>query len=687
MNKTLLLEIGTEEIPARFIPPALIGMKESIQRLLNSYNITFGIVSTFATPRRLVVLVEGVAEHQSSSIKEVVGPARRIAFDDKGTPTKAAYGFAKVQGISVEMLKIKHTERGEYITAVFEEERKETRILLPEILTTFIRSITFPKAMRWMDKDISFARPVHWILALFENEIISFEIDGIRSGNVSRGHRFMSPGAFAVRDPKIYKQLMENNSVIIDPQERKDMIRKQIEELASSLNCDTIEDEELLTTVSNLVECPVAVLGRFERKYLELPRDVLINAMKEHQKYFPLIDTNGNLQPYFIVISNTKVEDMDIIRRGNERVLKARLDDASFYYEEDRSVPLWDRVDNLKQVVYHERLGSLYQKVKRMAEIASYITSKIDQELKEIVERASYLSKADLTTGIVGEFPKLQGIIGREYAILSGEKKEVADAIYEHYLPRFWGDTLPESKTGAIVGIADKIDTIAGFFSIGIIPTGSEDPYALRRNGNGVVQIILKCNVRIGLSDLVAKALQGFKGKVLIKNSLQGEIMEFLRQRAAYIFTSEGYMSDMVDAVLSAGFDDLIDVKERIEALSEFRKTDDLIPFVTVSKRVVNILPDGYRGRLSHKLLTEDAEKRLYRTVKLINKDTKHLIDRNSYTDFINKLLAFRVEIDNFFDNVLVMDKDEGMKNNRLALLGMVSDIFKKVADFSKIIV
>lgn len=687
-SRPLLLEIGTEEIPSRFIPQALVKMPEILHRLFEENRIDSGRVSTMGTPRRLVIMVENLSKTQRISIREVIGPGKKVAYDESGKPTKAAYGFAKGQGVSVEDLKIKITEKGEYISAVFEEKGMEVEKLLPDILTRFITSIPFPKYMRWMDKGLKFARPIHWILALYGDAVIPFEIDGIKSGNITRGHRFMSPGVFQVKEHKNYLHLLENNYVILDQEKRKDSIEAQLRELSGSTGGKVLQDDELLSEIVYLVEYPVAVLGSFEEKYLELPKEVLINAMREHQRYFSVIDDRGNLLPYFITISNTKAEDMNLVRLGNERVIRARLEDAKFYFDEDKKKRLEERVTELKGVTYHEKLGTIYQKMERIADLSSYLSEKIEPDLQGTVKKAAYLCKADLVTGVVGEFPKLQGIMGKRYALLSGEKPEVAEAIYEHYLPKFAGDELPRSKAGAILSIADKMDSVAGFFSIGIIPSGSEDPYALRRQAQGIINILVSGGYRISLRDLIMKSVEPFMGLLFekeISQSVIASLLDFFRQRLDYLLASEGNSRDIVDAVLSSGFDIPCDVRRRASAITLLRKREEFYPLLTALKRVINILPKDFTAALKKELLKEDVEKELYGVYMDIKPSYEQRIEKQDFSAAAVMLFNLMAPINNFFGKVLVMDKDEEIRENRFSLLKGIRDISLMIADFSKI--
>lgn len=686
MPADIIFEIGTEEIPARFIPPALERMKEDISLLLNEQGIPFKTAEAYGTPRRLLLYVKDAAEKQAEKAVEVIGPAKAVAYDKDGSPTKAAIGFAKGQGIDVKELQIKKTDKGEYICALKKEGGKDTEGLLSELLPRFLLKIDFPKSMYWDDKKIRFARPIRWLTALYGNKPVRFEIANVKSSNMSRGHRFMSPGAFVVEDKESYLHQLESNYVIVDPAKRRKMIIEQIEQIAKEKGGSVLKDEELIDTVTFLVEYPAAICGDFDKKYLELPKDILINAMKEHQKYFSIIDKNGNLMPHFICIANTKAKDMDIVKKGNERVLRARLDDASFYFKEDRKKKLSDRTNDLKGVVFQEQLGTLYDKVQRDVALTEYLAPIIDAKLLEPVKRAAYLCKSDLLTGVVGEFPKLQGIIGREYALLDGEKKETADAIYEHYLPRFAGDELPKTNAGMILSIADKIDNICGCFAIGLIPTGSQDPYALRRQGLGILQILLSKKIHISLIGLVESALSALKDKAKKTEDAKKDALDFIRQRMDNLLTSEGYRYDIVDAVLTAKFDDPYDCFLRIQALNKLKDEPYFEPLMISFKRVINIVPKDFKGAVDEKALKEPAEKELCKAYMALKADITPLIKEYNYELALRKISTLKKEVDAFFDKVLVMDKDEMIKGNRLSLLKEIGLLFNIIADFSKIV-
>lgn len=686
MGKEFLLEIGTEEIPSRFINPALENMRELFAGLLVTGRIASrGEILVFGTPRRLVLSAPDMDERQADVSKEVIGPPKKVAFDAEGKPTKAATVFAEKNGVPVSALTVKATEKGEYMVARIDEKGGDTADWLKQALPGFILSIPFQKTMRWMDKDIRFARPIHWVLALWGGSVVDFGLNGIRSGNLSRGHRFMSPGAFMVKDFKSYASQAEPNCVVIDPAVRKQRIVKQTQELAKSKGGAVLDDPGLLDEVANLVEYPVAVMGSFNKEYLRVPKEVLITAMREHQRYFSVVDDQGNLLPCFITISNTRAEDMEIVRAGNERVLAARLSDAAYFFDHDAKQPLGDRVEGLKKVTYQEKLGTTYDKTVRVKTLSARLARLFHADAS-IAERAAELCKADLLSGVVGEFPKLQGVMGRHYALSSGEDPRVADAILEHYLPRFAGDKLPDTLEGVCVGIADRIDTITGCFSISLIPSGSEDPYGLRRQSVAILNMLLERGLRLSLAELIAEACKGYDLKKQDKTKVAAETLDFFRQRLSGMLASEGLRSDVVDAALSVGFDDPLIAREKVRALDAWRTSEDYQPLVTALKRAGNIVPKGFAGVVKKGVLKLEAEKALHEAFIEI-KD--RVVEKTASLDFrgaLADIASIRKRVDAFFDTVMVMDKDEEVKNNRLALLAGITGLFSQIADFSRLV-
>ena len=687
MSNELLFEIGTEEIPAGFLSKAVVDMEEIIRKSFTDKRIAFDGIKCLATPRRLVLYIADLSAKQEDQTVEKLGPAKKAAFDENGQPTKAAIGFARGQGVDVSQLETITTEKGEYLGARKTIAGQPTKDLLPDILKDFMLAIPFRKSMRWADCTLRFARPIHWILALYSGEVIPLKIEDIESGNTSCGHRFMSPAPFAVAGFEDYLNKARENFVIADPAERRKLILEEAEKSAAEVGGKLFYTDDLLETVSFIVEYPVIVRGGYEEDYLKIPKDVLTTTMISHQKYFPVVNEAGKLLPYFIAVSNTKPRDISVVAKGNERVLRARLADASFFFEEDKKVPLEDRVESLKKVVFHTLLGTSHKKVSRFRKLAVKIASKVKPSVKKNVDRAALLAKADLESLMVGEFSELQGIMGREYALIAGEKPEIANAIYEHYLPIVAGGDLPQSDEGAIVGLADKMDTIAGFFGVGMPPTGTADPYALRRQALGIINIILSREYPLSLNFLIDESLALLKD-VLKKPAaeVKKDILEFFKGRLQNQLIAQGYAYDTVDAVLSANIDELVEVIEKVKALEEFRKHPDFEPVSIAFKRVDNILKDFKGGQFDVNLLVHDAEINLFSYFDNIKPRVEKGIAEKDFAAALNKLAALRPHVDNFFDNVMVMDKDEKVRFNRQSLLAEISALFHKIADFSKIV-
>jgi glycyl-tRNA synthetase beta chain len=654
---------------------------------LEANRIEFSGLKTLGTPRRLVLVVESVAEKQKDIEIRKIGPSKQAAFDSKGSPTKAAIGFAKSQSVPVESLETIETDKGNYLSAVKKETGKATREILSSLLPKLILSIPFQKSMRWADVPVRFARPIHWILALFGGEGVSFEVGNVKSGKVTHGHRFMDPGPIPVNDFGSYLTKTRKAFVIVDPAERKKRIEEEMTREATSVRGRVLKDEELLNEVSFLVEYPVGHGGSFDKGFLSLPRDILIHSMKEHQRYFPVIDEGGNLLPNFICISNINPRDRRVVIKGNERVLRARLSDAAFFFKEDRKVALERRLEDLKKVVFQAKLGTSYEKVMRFTKLAQFLVEKIDPNLKATVEKACLLSKADLVTGMVGEFPKLQGIVGREYALLSGEKPEVAEAIYEHYLPAFAGDRLPSGAVADIVSIADKMDTIVGSFGIGLIPTGTADPFGLRRQALGIIRIILEKQYVLSLVELIeesGKLLKDRLGRSFAE--VKAEVLDFFRTRYQYLLLDKGYAFDVVDSVMSISFDDLLDGQHRMDALRVAREWEDFGSIVIGSKRAMNILK-GYASKeeVRPSLFNAPEEQSLYQSFLEAKERIELSLKQKAYETALLEMTKMRQPIDSFFDKVMVMVEDESLRNNRLALLDRIGKLFLRIADFSKL--
>ena len=687
MSNELLFEIGTEEIPAGFLSKAVTDMEEMIRKALHEKRIAFESVHCLATPRRLVLHIADLAPNQADQIVEKMGPARKAAFDENGQPTKAALGFARGQGLAVSELETVTTDKGEYLCARKTIAGQPTADLLPDLLRNFLLSIPFRKSMRWAAYDLRFARPIHWLLALYGGKVVPLKVEDIESGDTSRGHRFMSPEAFSVGGFEDYLAKTREHFVIADPAERKKFILEEAQKAAAEAGGKLFYSEDLLETVTYLVEYPVIVRGGFDPNYLQLPKEVLTTTMISHQKYFPVVDEAGKLLPCFIAVSNTRARDPEVVTRGNERVLQARLADASFFFEEDKKIPLENRVESLKKVVFHTLLGTSHKKVMRFRKLAVKIAARVKPAAKKNVDRAALLAKADLESLMVGEFSELQGIMGREYARLAGEKPEIADAIYEHYLPIVAGGDLPGTDEGAIVGIADKMDTIVGFFAVGMPPSGTADPYALRRQALGVINIILSRRYDLSLNFLIDECLAALKD-VLKKpaEDVKKDVLEFFKGRLQNQLISQGYAYDTVDAVLAADIDQLVLVIEKVQALQAFRTNPEFEPLSIAFKRIDNILKDFRGGQVDVNLLSQDAEIKLFANFENIGMRVEKGIAEKDFTAALNRLAALRSPVDAFFDSVMVMDNDEKIRLNRLSLLSAISALFHQIADFSKIV-
>ncbi|OPY18914.1 MAG: Glycine--tRNA ligase beta subunit [Syntrophus sp. PtaB.Bin075] len=687
MSNELLLEIGTEEIPAAFLPKALQDMSSMIRKALTEARIPFGQVHTFGTPRRLCLAVADVAEKQEDQVIEKLGPARRVSFDADGNPTKAALGFAKSQGVDISEIGTMQTDKGEYICISRHISGKSTVSLLSEMLSRLITSLSFKKSMRWGNLDFRFARPIHWILALYGGEVIPFRIENIESGATSRGHRFMHPEAFPVSNLQEYLARTREHFVIVAPEERKRIILEEARKAAAAVSGRVLENEDLLETVTYLVEYPTIVCGSFDRKYLELPKEVLITSMMSHQKYFPVVDREGRLLPFFITINNTLARDPAVVTRGNEKVIRARLSDAQFFFEEDQKIRLDDRVEGLQQVVFHTLLGTSYEKVQRFRKLAGWIADRIDPSMKNRVNRAALLAKADLDTQMVGEFSELQGIMGREYALLAGEDPTVARAIYEHYLPLTAGGDLPQTHEGAIVSIADKMDSIAGFFGVNLVPTGTADPYALRRQALGVINIILDKKYPLTLDDLVDECISILEEKLKRPaEETRKDVIEFFRGRLENMLISQGHPHDVVSAVLAAGFADLVQVIKKIEAMESFKAHPAYEPLAIAFKRAGNILKEFRNGRIDPALFSAAEENQLYSTLLEARARVVKALEKDDYPAALLELAALRQPIDHFFESVMVMVDEENIRFNRLSLLEALFSIFRRIADFSRIV-
>ncbi len=685
MSKELLFEIGTEEIPSGYQPAALEGLKAMARRLLQEQRLTWTDLRTLGTPRRLTLVVDGLPERQADVRREVVGPPKAAAFDGEGRPTRAAEGFGRAQGVPVERLQIRALDRGEYVVAVLEERGAFTADILTTLLPKLVAALSFPKFMRWGAGTFRFVRPVRWLLAVLDGRVIPFSLDGVQSDAKTYGHRFLAPRGTRVRNFRDYVEKLEERHVIVDPGRRRELVRKLATEAAAALGGKPLLDAALVEIVADLVEDPTAVCGSFRSEYLELPRDVIITPMQKHQRYFPVVDDAGRLLPHFVTIANIRAGDMDLIRQGNERVLRARLNDAEFFYREDRKRPLAERTPELAHIIFQEKLGTVFDKVQRLRRLAGLLAERVDPVAQSTVIRAAELCKCDLATGMVKEFPTLQGVMGREYARLSGEPDEVCQAIEEHYLPRFAGDRLPASSAGALLAVADRLDSIVGCFTIGLIPSGSEDPYALRRAALGVVQTILHRDFGFPLEEAVADAQAGFPAPTRDPLIIRQGVLEFLRGRTQAVLTERGLPADVVEAVLSAGCGDVRDAAQRAEALAIIRREADFGELSAAFRRVVGIIPQGFDRPVDPTRLVEGAERALFAQATELKAEVDRLVAAHEYLAALQQIAALKPVVDMFFEEVLVVGPDENLRQNRFAILTTVRNLFARIADFTKI--
>ncbi len=690
----VVLEIGTEEIPAQYMENALKDLNRLAKKYLEESSINYKEIKVYGTPRRLILFIFHIKEKQEDIFQKIKGPAYSIAYNKDSQPQKPALKFAQSQGVNVGDLIVEDTKKGKYIFASKSIIGQPTIDLLSQIFPKIIKGMQFPKSMSWGEKSLRFIRPIRWILALYGNKIIKFNLNGLDSENITYGHRLLAPQKIKISSTQEYFKKLEKSYVIIDPQIRENIVKTDLKQIIKEINGKKIINEKQLKEIVYLVEYPNAILGRYDKKYLELPKDVLTVVMEKHQKYFPVFKNKDELLPLFIVIINNSKKYASKIREGNENVLRARLEDAKFFYHEDQKIPLEKRVDKLKNVIFQENLGSLFDKTKRLELLCDYISDslQVEQKVKKDLLRSAHLCKADLVTEMVKEFPELQGIMGKEYAILSGERKEVAEAIFEHYLPRFSGGRLPLTKSGMILGIADKVDSIIGCFVMGLTPTGSQDPYGLRRQSRGKIAIILKNNLQISLKDIIWKSLSLYKESVSVElkideNEIVSQILYFLKQRVKNIFLEDGIRYDVIDAVLAVDSDgDVVDIKHRIKAIEELYNQPIFGKILNSSSRVLNLSKNSEETEIDRSLLKEKAELRLYHNYENNYPRIKEFISNKEYKKVFNLLGDLCEPVGEFFDQVLVMDKDEEIRKNRISLIKKIGILFNQVADLSKIV-
>lgn len=686
MNNYLLLEIGVEELPSRFGQTTLDQIENNLSKLLKEERINFDNIEKYATPRRLTFVIKNLADKATDLEEEVKGPAKKIAVDADGNFTKPALGFMKSKGLDPENVYFKQLGNAEYLFGTIKQEGKHTSEVLKTIVPEAIKNVTFPKAMRWGGKNMRFARPIRWMVALLNNEVLDIDLEGIKSSNITRGHRFLGEKEFEVNSVEEYFEKLDKNFVILDQHKRKEMIRKQAVEVAKSLGGEVELDEDLLEEITFLVEYPTAFYGEFDEEYVKLPKEVVTTPMKEHQRYFPVLK-DGKLLPNFIAVRNGDSNRIDLVKAGNEKVLRARLADALFFYHEDTKKPLESFVDKLQTVVFQAKLGTVYDKTLRIEKLSQVILNELNMtESKENTLRAAKLCKADLVTNMVFEFTELQGIMGRDYAQVSGENEEVCQGIFEHYLPRFAGDILPETNTGIALSIADKLDSIAGFFAIGIKPSGSQDPYALRRQALGILSILLDRKLSVNLNNLINAALDNYSNLEFNKEEVASQIVEFFVERVKNLFKDLGIRYDVIDAVLNNNLDDISDIHTRALELNRWLQKDELVEMLTAFNRVSTLAEKATTDIVKEDLLKEDAEIKLYNGFKEIKSNVESLLLDKKYNEALDAFATLRPLVDNLFDNVMVMDKDEAIKENRLGLLKQIYSTMLTICDLSKIV-
>lgn len=686
MNNYLLLEIGVEELPSRFGQTTLDQIENNLSKLLKEERINFDNIEKYATPRRLTFVIKNLADKATDLEEEVKGPAKKIAVDADGNFTKPALGFMKSKGLDTENVYFKQLGNAEYLFGTIKQEGKHTSEVLKTIVPEAIKNVTFPKAMRWGGKNMRFARPIRWMVALLNNEVLDIDLEGIKSSNITRGHRFLGEREFEVNSVEEYFEKLDKNFVVLDQHKRKEMIRKQAIEVAKSLGGEVELDEDLLEEITFLVEYPTAFYGEFDEEYVKLPKEVVTTPMKEHQRYFPVLK-DGKLLPNFIAVRNGDSNRIDLVKAGNEKVLRARLADALFFYHEDTKKPLESFVDKLQTVVFQAKLGTVYDKTLRIEKLSQVILNELNMtESKENTLRAAKLCKADLVTNMVFEFTELQGIMGRDYAQVSGENEEVCQGIFEHYLPRFAGDILPETNTGIALSIADKLDSIAGFFAIGIKPSGSQDPYALRRQALGILSILLDRKLSVNLNNLINAALDNYSNLEFNKEEVASQIVEFFVERVKNLFKDLGIRYDVIDAVLNNNLDDISDIHTRALELNRWLQKDELVEMLTAFNRVATLAEKATTDIVKEDLLKEDAEIKLYNGFKEIKSNVESLLLDKKYNEALDAFATLRPLVDNLFDNVMVMDKDEAIKENRLGLLKQIYSTMLTICDLSKIV-
>lgn len=689
-NDDFLVEIGTEELPPKALRPLMEAFGENLKTAIDDARLSHGDVHAYASPRRLTVLVEKLALQQDDREIEQKGPPVKVAFDDDGNPKPAATAFATKCGVAVEDLERVETEKGEWLIFRSLEQGKRAADLLPEMIERALAALPIPRRMRWGAGDAEFVRPVHWVVLLHGKETIDAPVMGIQAGRESRGHRFHSHGAVTIETPGDYLKALETEGyVIADFMRRRDMIREGVNAAAEHAGGNIVDGESLYDEVAALVEWPVPIVGAFDELYLDLPREVVVSTLTGHQRYFPVADDNGNLLPHFVTVANIESRDPEQVIEGNERVIRPRLADAAFFWNNDRKKPLASRDEILRDVVYQRGLGSLFDKSQRVSRLAGWLANELGADTS-VVERAATLAKCDLVTGMVGEFPDLQGTMGRYYALSDGETDKVADAIAEHYQPRFAGDQLPDSRAGQILAIADKLDSLAGVFSIGKKPSGNRDPYGLRRAALGIVRIMIECGIDVDLTAMITRAVDEQPASKADRAEVAADLYAFVgdRLRSYCLDRDTGLAIETFDAVMVRQPASLVDFDRRLAAVQTFARLEQAASLAAANKRIANILrkagnPEGLE--VKDKLLDQEAEQALYSALTNSREKVAPMLEQRRYAEILNELADLRDPVDRFFDEVMVMADDDAVRNNRLAILGELRALFLDVADISRL--
>ena len=680
MAKDLLFEIGAEEIPAGFMPNILGQLKQLAETKLNDAHLPFESIATYGTPRRLALIVKGLADTSAEISERHKGPSASIAYDADGNATKAAIGFARGKGLDVADLVV---EDG-YIYAETKTAGVPAKDIVIDMLPQLITGLNFPKSMHWGNLDAKFVRPVRWLVALLDEEVIPVEFATVKSGNVTRGHRFLGADEITIKNAASYVDTLKENFVMVDQDARRELISKQLHDIAASKNASIVWDDDLLEEINYLVEWPTALCGGFEESYLALPDAAIITPMKDHQRYFPLVDQDGKLLPMFLTVRNGSDHSIEVVQAGNERVLRARLDDAKFFFNEDRKKPLIDRQDGLTKIVFQEGLGNLADKTERLLKLGRVFGEEcgLHEDAAVVLERATVLAKTDLTTGMVTEFTELQGVMGKEYALLDGESEEVAEAIFEQYLPRFAGDVLPQTEAGKVLSIIDKVDNIVATFSRGLIPTGSQDPYALRRQTIGILNILLGSEWNISLRPIFKASMELLNVAADKQEELLGQVEEFFTLRLKNIFLDREVPHHVIDLLLSNNELSVADAEGLVNALLANR-IDENVELVQAYTRMYNLVKDVKYIGVNSDLLKEDAEKALFEAASKASEASLAAWEANDYAAVVAVPATLVPAINKFFEDVMVMDKDEAIKANRLQLVRLAYNVMAIIGDIS----